>query len=132
MPSHCDAHSWQSGLRQVMQSAKAGRDAWFAQTFAAGTGMRRVYNAGLMKRALLAIALATACATPPPAPVPAPEPPPAAPPPAPAPPPPPPPAAPQPQAQSEKVLGGVKVSASMLNVRSAASTTADVVAHVRL
>src|ERR1051325_8384243 len=117
MPSHCDAHSWQSGLRQVMQSAKAGRDAWFAQTFAAGTGMRRVYNAGLMKRALLAIALATACATPPPAPVPAPATP---------------PAAPQPQAQSEKVLGGVKVSASMLNVRSAASTTADVVAHVRL
>jgi len=79
--------------------------------------MRRVYNAGLMKRALLVLALAAACATPPPpAPTPAPEPQ---------------PTAPAPPAQTEPVIGHVKVSASMLNVRAEASTASDVVAHVR-
>jgi len=71
-----------------------------------------------MKRVLLLLLVAAACATPPPAPPPLPAPPPPA-------------AAPAPQPQSESVIGRVKVTASMLNIRAESSTSADVVGHAR-
>jgi len=70
-----------------------------------------------MRRLLPLILVVAACAAPPPAPAPLPEP--VTP-------------APQPQAVVEETpIGTVKVSASTLNVRSEASTSAAVIAHAR-
>lgn len=79
--------------------------------------MSKVYNAGRMKRALLVTLLVAACAAPPPAPVATPEPEPTP--------------ASSPQPQAETPVGTVRVTASMLNVRGDASTSADVVGHAR-
>ena len=68
-----------------------------------------------MKRALAVVVLAAACASPPP-PAPAPTLP---------------PATAAPAAGEERVIGTVRANASTLNVRASASTSSDVVSHVR-
>src|SRR4051812_27424525 len=105
MPSHCVAHSWQTGLRQVMQTANAGRAGWCTQSRTVGLTMdAEVYNGALFMKCVAIVLLLAACsAPPPPAPTPIHTPAPA----------------PAPQAPAaETAIGSGRVNASMLNVRS--------------
>src|SRR4051794_33775741 len=119
MPSHCVAHSWQTGLRQVMQTANAGRAGWCTQSRTVGLTMdgRSLQWPPFMKSVAIVLLLVAACsAPPPPGPSPIHTPAPAR--------------APQAPA-AETAIGSGRVNASMLNVRSEPSLQGEVVGHAR-